>query len=399
MRILFVAPYWPNSANLISGIFLVHQANAFIEEGHEVTVVIPERLSRRDQTARVDSKTIGLNSKCRIVYISFFCIPDVKLFLGLSISINAKTLCKQILARMITNGDATSYDVVLLHELRYPTLCASGLRRVFSNASIISCVHGYDPLLDTSLTKLFFRRELSNASKSVDRFLAVGTQVVKYLKKDLNINAALCLNGFCSDGFSSHACSPNEESPKVKIVSVSNLLEWKGIQYNLRALAAIKKSHPELDWIYVIVGAGPFEKILVELSARLDLKGNVVFAGRRDHSFALKAISEADIFSLPSVREAFGIVYLEAMAQGKAVIGCRDNGAEDIIKHGVDGFLVTPGNVSELSTLLISLLRDSQLRLQVGSAAALTASSFSWAKNVKQIIGIANEVKTARARF
>ncbi len=62
-------------------------------------------------------------------------------------------------------------------------------------------------------------------------------------------------------------------------------------------------------------------------------------------------------------------MYLEAMASGKPVIGCRGQGIEEVIEHGTNGFLVGPDNERELTLALAMLLRDEPRRRNLGAAA------------------------------
>src|SRR5579863_600341 len=75
------------------------------------------------------------------------------------------------------------------------------------------------------------------------------------------------------------------------------------------------------------------------------------------------------VFALPSSYEGLGCVYLEAMASGKAAIGCRGQGIEEIIEHGKNGLLISPGNEDELSDCLGMLLRNEELRGRMGMSA------------------------------
>jgi glycosyltransferase involved in cell wall biosynthesis len=68
--------------------------------------------------------------------------------------------------------------------------------------------------------------------------------------------------------------------------------------------------------------------------------------------------SAAEIFALPSSGEGFGLVYLEAMAHGKPVIGGAHGGAPEVIADGVTGYLVPHGDAVQLATSLETLLAD-----------------------------------------
>jgi teichuronic acid biosynthesis glycosyltransferase TuaC len=78
------------------------------------------------------------------------------------------------------------------------------------------------------------------------------------------------------------------------------------------------------------------------------------------------------LFALPSRYEGLGCVYLEAMSTEKAVIACRGQGIDEIIRHGSNGWLIDPGNLQDLIAALSVLLQNLQLRRQIGEAARRT---------------------------
>ncbi len=187
----------------------------------------------------------------------------------------------------------------------------------------------------------------------------------------------------------SGAGAPSHEADsrtKVRIVSVSNLIELKGIDHNLIALAELSGRSPDLEFEYVIVGDGPEKDKLISLSEELNLSGQVHFLGRLPYLDTMEEISRGDFFSLPSWGEAFGIVYLEAMARGKPVIGCYENGAEDIFEHGKQGFLINPKDTNALSDYLERLIEDPSLRLTMGAAAYMRAQDFTWETNAQKML-------------
>jgi glycosyltransferase involved in cell wall biosynthesis len=162
-----------------------------------------------------------------------------------------------------------------------------------------------------------------------------------------------------------------------ELISVANLWKLKGIDYTLRALAELDRRGMR-DWRYTIVGDGPERRALETLARESGLSGRVSFRGALDHRQALEAIAQSDIFVLPSWNEAFGLVYLEAMACGKPVIGCRGQGAQDLLAEARTGLLVEPKDVSSLAAALACLLRDPALGREMGLAGRRAAHNFTW---------------------
>ena len=77
---------------------------------------------------------------------------------------------------------------------------------------------------------------------------------------------------------------------------------------------------------------------------------------------------DCDIFVAPSLYESFGLVYLEAMARGKAVIGCRTGGVPEVVLDGRTGILVPPGDAAALADAILHLVNDGGLAEQLGAA-------------------------------
>jgi hypothetical protein len=98
------------------------------------------------------------------------------------------------------------------------------------------------------------------------------------------------------------------------------------------------------------------------------------------------------VFALPSKYEGLGCVYLEAMSSEKPVIACRGQGIEEIIHHRSNGWLIDPDNLQELTDALISLLKDEELRHQLGDAARQTIlQGFTFADQAEQLARLYRE--------
>jgi teichuronic acid biosynthesis glycosyltransferase TuaC len=132
---------------------------------------------------------------------------------------------------------------------------------------------------------------------------------------------------------------------------------------------------------------------LKDLSGRLDLMERVEFRGKIVHGEVIDLMKEADLFVLPSLREAFGVVYIEAMACGKPVIACRGEGIEDVIEDGVNGILVEPNDVDDLVKKIELLLSDRKRAEQIGQAGRkLVLEKYTWAENAGKTIALYKEV-------
>ncbi len=139
----------------------------------------------------------------------------------------------------------------------------------------------------------------------------------------------------------------------------------KGIDTVILALPQLVARFPNL--YYVVIGDGDGQPGLAKLAADCGVGERVIFLGSSPG--CLRGYYEAaDVFAMPSGQEGFGIVYLEAMAAGKPVVGGDAGGAPEAIDDGETGFLVKHGDVQELGARLSILLADDGLRQRMGDA-------------------------------
>jgi glycosyltransferase involved in cell wall biosynthesis len=154
-------------------------------------------------------------------------------------------------------------------------------------------------------------------------------------------------------------------APSVPLIGTVGILRYrKGHHILLQAIPAVLQRFP--DVIFLFAGNGPQEDNIRQLIAAAGLEKSVLMLGLRDDIPNL--LNSIDLFVLPTLQEALGTSFLEAMAFGKAVIGCDVDGVGEVIKDGVNGFLVEPGNPGMLADRINRLLADRQLADAMGAA-------------------------------
>ncbi|MFD0930247.1 glycosyltransferase [Methylophilus glucosoxydans] len=156
------------------------------------------------------------------------------------------------------------------------------------------------------------------------------------------------------------------------IVHVGRLVEKKGTSYLLQAFAKIYRSidNPRL----VIIGDGPLKPALMDEAKSLGIQELVFFLGVQPNSVVLDWVRRAAVMAVPSVTakdgdmEGFGIVNIEASAQGVPVVGFNSGGIPEAIINNVTGFLSEEKDVDGLAENLKRLLLDKSLRINIGCA-------------------------------
>ncbi len=148
---------------------------------------------------------------------------------------------------------------------------------------------------------------------------------------------------------------------------VGRLCPGKGVEMLLAAAALLRNSWPGFQLF--ILGDGPgingYVRGLRQMSTRLGLAGNVHFFGYVDNAAA--ACSAFDIQVVCSRAEPFGLVTVEAMAQGLPVAVTNSGGSPEIVRDGVEGFLVEPDDARTLALRLDCLLDSPGLRREMGA--------------------------------
>jgi len=140
---------------------------------------------------------------------------------------------------------------------------------------------------------------------------------------------------------------------------------YKGMDTLITALPRLLTRWPELQ--LVLVGAGDDRAWLEDLAEQNGVNMHAHFLGELSYPELAACYSACEIFALPSRSEGFGLVYLEAMACGKPVIGGVQGGAPEVIQDGVTGYLVPHGDAVQLATSIETLLADPALGKEMGA--------------------------------
>lgn len=171
------------------------------------------------------------------------------------------------------------------------------------------------------------------------------------------------------------------------LFSLGRLVKRKGFDYVIKALKEVLSKRPDFNLLYIIAGQGPDSDYLKQTAYEElgpDWEKYVKFIGEVSESEKWSLLSCCDIFIMPSRNisgdfEGFGIVYLEANLAGKAVIAGRSGGVNDAVESGINGLLIDPENVDEISQAILNLLDKDFLRLKLGQLGRERAlKSFNW---------------------
>jgi glycosyltransferase involved in cell wall biosynthesis len=235
-------------------------------------------------------------------------------------------------------------DLIHAHFL-WPNGYAGALLKEKYGIPLMVTAHGYD-IYDLPFRDQEWRDRIVRTLEAADAIITVSRKNEECIRR-LGVTKPVHVipNGFRSDLFYPRdpaECRRTLGLPLDRniLLTVGNLVEVKGHRYLVEALAEVVKERQ--DVLCVIVGSGPLKGQLERQIRRLGLEGHVRLVGGRPHEEIPLWMNACDVFVLPSLRESFGIVQIEAMACGKPVVATRNGGSEEIIIKGCNGFLVNP---------------------------------------------------------
>jgi glycosyltransferase involved in cell wall biosynthesis len=149
-----------------------------------------------------------------------------------------------------------------------------------------------------------------------------------------------------------------------RLLCVGRLIPIKGHIVLLRAFAAARREVPELE--LDVAGRGPLEPALRALARELGVADAVRFLG---HVTPIQgAIERAAVVVVPSMGEGFGMVALEAMERARPVVAASIGGLGEIVRDGVTGLLVPPGEAEPLAAAIVRVASDPELGRKMGAA-------------------------------
>ncbi len=164
---------------------------------------------------------------------------------------------------------------------------------------------------------------------------------------------------------------PRVVGEPVRVLTVTRLVEKKGIEFAIRAVAIAREQHPEIR--YDIIGDGPLRASLEKLIAELRVSDIVTLHGAASNQAVREKMKQAHIFLLPSVtaqngdQEGTPVSLIEAQASGLPVVSTRHSGIPEVVLDNESGFLVAERDVKLLAEKLLLLVQNPRLCGQFGA--------------------------------
>jgi teichuronic acid biosynthesis glycosyltransferase TuaC len=373
VRVAIVSEFYPRAHDPVLGVWAHRQALAARDAGADVRVLVlhrpvPPRATRlRDapgvlRTLASQPRHVTLDG-LDVRYVPFFAPPRSRTY-GSWGAWAAPTLARA-LRRLRAEFP---YDLVHAHNA-VPAADAALRARV--TAPLVVSVHGGDVYF-TAPRYPAGARAVQRALDSARLVLANSAGIEGAARRLGARHTRVVHLGTDVPDQQAH------KAPAPTLVTVGHLVARKRHADVVRALWLLRERHPQLR--YLIVGDGPEREPLARLAAELGLADRVELAGQLPREEALARARAAHVFVMPSVDEAFGVAYVEAMAGGLPAVGARGEAGPQEIAAAGDGLrLVPPADVEALAAELDALLAEPAYLHELGERARATvAGAFTW---------------------
>ncbi len=368
MKIALVSPYdftWPGGVT----VHISQLAHQFTSTGHQVKVLAPHSSSR------------GMPEEYNFVPLG----RSVPVPAGGSVARLSLSIWLHHKIRDLLNKER--FDIVHLHEPLMPVLPLLVLRCSNSpNVGTFHAVYGKFRNYGWShhiLKKYWFNR--------LNGRIAVSPAAEQYVSRYFEGDYKIIPNGIDVDHFSADRPPiPELDDGKLNILFVGRMEKRKGLRYLLEAYGTLKWDFKDIR--LVVVGPGSLDKDCYRVLSERNLQ-DVAFVGRVPYRELPRYYRSAHICCAPATgRESFGIVLLEAMALGKPVVASRIEGYSAVLSHGEQGLLVPPKDSVALADAIALLIRNPELRSQMGERGRQTVEQYRWEKVARQVMDYYTDV-------
>ncbi len=249
------------------------------------------------------------------------------------------------------------------------------------SAPTFRTIHHVDDFADPHLFE-FEKKAVANAEH---RFV-VSRYWRDALKKDFGYESEIAYNGIDLDDF---ANLPERRSSEPTLLFVGGLEPRKGLDRLVQAMPLIAEHVSDVRLIVVAKsGFRGTDQVgtFASLARRLGVEDRILFRESVDQLTLLSFYSNCDVVVLPSRNEGWGLSLMEAMACGRPVVATRVGGIPELVRDGVDGILVDPDDLRQLSSAIVRLLRSPDLRKTMARAGSERVKAFSWDDTAKVVL-------------
>jgi phosphatidylinositol alpha-mannosyltransferase len=302
-------------------------------------------------------------------------------------SIARASVGKGLSQRMTDVLRAERFDVLHAHSPLMPTLPLLALRA--SDCANVGTFHS-----DFQRNFLYFAlgRWVQPYLDRLDAAIGVSETALRGLRRYFKAPWRVIPNGVDVSMFARGEKRPEFDDGRLNILHVGRFDPRNGVDRVIGAWVGVRRAGS--DARLILVGDGPLRP-MYESMVPPDLRQDAHFVGFVESSERPSYYASGDVLLCPAVGGTFGIIVVEAMAAGCAVVAADTPGFRNVMKDGVQGFMVDVSSdptCARLAERTRQLLDDACLRRRCSEAGRATAARFDWPLVAEQVLGVYREI-------
>ena len=340
MHIMVIPSWYSSKANKVHGSFFKEHFKALQNDGEKISVAYNEiwpitKLGKIKEKRKINFQVEDNLRTYRYKDYNYF--PKNPMMFR-SFNKRMDKLYKEIVKK------EGKVDIIHAHSCFWGGIAAAYISKKYNIPLVIT---EHSSLKYAKYAKDSYKQYIFDAYKEADILVSVGTglkkEISEYVDRDIMVIPNMVdLNLFYID---------NNKNKKFTFFSCAFLEEGKGMGDLIKAFSMAFKGQ---DVILNIGGDGSTKNSLEELAKEINIDEQVNFLGALSREQVSEEMRKCDAFALPSEHETFGVVYIEALACGKPVIGANNGGAEDIIEE-YNGIIANKNDVDSIKDALIEI--------------------------------------------
>ncbi|SFC54122.1 glycosyltransferase [Clostridium uliginosum] len=343
MHIMVIPSWYSSPKNKVHGSFFKEQFKALQNSGEKITVAYNEIWPITLFGKINEKRKINFNVEDGLRtyrYKDYNYLPKNPLMFK-SFNRRMDKLYKDIVK------NEGKVDLIHAHSALWGGIAASYISKKYNIPLVIT---EHSSLKYAKYLKESYKKYIYKAYESADSLIAVGNGLKKELQGYVNKPIDVIYNMVDLSMFNiDNKTEEYKEKQHFNFFSCAFLEEGKGMELLIKAF---KEAFKNQDVTLRIGGDGSIKSSLEELIKELGINDQITILGALSRTQTANEMKNCDAFALPSEHETFGVVYIEALACGKPVIGAKNGGAEDIITED-NGLIIQKNNMIELINALI----------------------------------------------
>ncbi|EHI98224.1 glycosyl transferase group 1 [Clostridium sp. DL-VIII] len=382
MHIMVIPSWYSSPRNKVHGSFFKEQFKALSNSNEKITVAYNEiwPITRFGRIHEKRGMNFNIEDNLRTYrYKDYNYLPKNPLMFK---SFNKRM--DKLYQEIVKNEGKV--DIIHAHSAFWGGIAAAYLSKKYNIPLVIT---EHSSLKYAKYAKESYNKYIFAAYEEADCLIAVGSGLKKELQEYVNkpvevIHNMVDLSLFYVDENNVQDVPLQKE---FKFFSCAFLEEGKGMEFLIEAFAETFKGE---NTTLRIGGDGSVKSSLSKLIEKLNMKEQIKLLGALSREEVSMEMRKCDVFALPSEHETFGVVYIEALACGKPVIGADNGGAEDIIREE-NGIIVKKKDVKDLAKAL-KRIKDNYNMYDKNQIREKTVCSYSEKVLVESLKGVYKKV-------